>query len=147
MLMDPHPSQLYAGLQHAVWQPQQEVTIRKARYKPTEQFFKSLTVQLTDCPDKTPDHLLLKCSITKIIKHLHTNLVFLSCRNAHSPVICVCTFYPLHLVTCLRWKSDKFSFSFPHWSCDNIFVGTAAGDENKQIYKTTVLITDVIISK
>ena len=34
MLMDPHPSQQHAGLQHAVLQPQQEVTRRQARFKP-----------------------------------------------------------------------------------------------------------------
>ena len=33
--MDPHPSQQHAGLHHAVWQPQQEVTRPKARFKPT----------------------------------------------------------------------------------------------------------------
>ena len=35
MLMDPHPSQQHAGLHHAVWQLQQEVTRLKARFKPT----------------------------------------------------------------------------------------------------------------
>ena len=35
MLMDPHPSQEHAGLHHAVWQLQQEVTWLKARFKPT----------------------------------------------------------------------------------------------------------------
>ena len=35
MLMDPHPSQQHAGLHHAVWQLQQEVTRPKARFKPT----------------------------------------------------------------------------------------------------------------
>ena len=34
MLMDPHPSQQHAGLHHAVWQLQQEVTRLKARFKP-----------------------------------------------------------------------------------------------------------------
>ena len=33
MLMDPNPSQQHAGLHHAVWQPQQEVTWPKARFK------------------------------------------------------------------------------------------------------------------
>ena len=35
MLMDPHPNQQRAGLQHAVWQLLQEVTKQKARFKPT----------------------------------------------------------------------------------------------------------------
>ena len=39
MLMDPHPSQQHAGLQHAVWQLQQEVTKSKARFKPTSKSF------------------------------------------------------------------------------------------------------------
>ena len=33
--MDPRPYQQHAGLQHAVLQPQQEVTRPKARFKPT----------------------------------------------------------------------------------------------------------------
>ena len=33
--MDPQPSQQHAGLHHAVWQQQQEVTRPKARFKPT----------------------------------------------------------------------------------------------------------------
>ena len=35
MHMDPHPAQKHAGLQHAVWWPQQEVTRPKARFEPT----------------------------------------------------------------------------------------------------------------
>ena len=35
MLMDPHPSQQHVGLQHAVYQLQQEVSRHKARLKPT----------------------------------------------------------------------------------------------------------------
>ena len=35
MIMDPHPNQQHAGLHHAVWQLQQEVTKPKARFKPT----------------------------------------------------------------------------------------------------------------
>ena len=35
MLMDLHPSQQHAGLHHAVWRPQQEVTRLNARFKPT----------------------------------------------------------------------------------------------------------------
>ena len=35
MLMDPYPSQQHAGLHHTAWQPQQEVTRPKARFKPT----------------------------------------------------------------------------------------------------------------
>ena len=33
MLMDPHPTQQHAGLQHAVWQLQQEVTRPNAKFK------------------------------------------------------------------------------------------------------------------
>ena len=35
LLMDLHPSQQHAGLHHAVWKPQQEVTRAKARFKHT----------------------------------------------------------------------------------------------------------------
>lgn len=35
MLVDPYPSQQHAGLQHAVFHLQLEVTRRKARFKPT----------------------------------------------------------------------------------------------------------------
>ena len=35
MLMDPHPSQQHIGLHYAVWQPQQEVTRPKPRFKTT----------------------------------------------------------------------------------------------------------------
>ena len=33
--LDPHPSQQHAGLHHAVWQLQQEVTTPKGRFKPS----------------------------------------------------------------------------------------------------------------
>ena len=39
MLMDPHPSQQHACLQHAVWQPQQEVTRPKARFRQSNILF------------------------------------------------------------------------------------------------------------
>ena len=41
MLVDPYPSQQHAGLQHAVFHLQLEVTRRKARFKPalTEKSF------------------------------------------------------------------------------------------------------------
>ena len=63
MLMDPHPSQLHAGLQHAALLAQHKVTRPKARFKPTspeksgldegEIRFQHILVSCFTCPHRS----------------------------------------------------------------------------------------------